>query len=79
MPKKKDPDFETSLNMLEQLVERMESGEMSLEESLKEFESGIKLVQSCQKSLSEAEQKVQILLDQSETGTPQPFPDPASD
>ena len=60
--KKKDFDFENALNELEGLVDRMEGGELSLEESLKHFERGISLTRACQKALSEAEQKVQILL-----------------
>lgn len=59
--------LEDSLQSLEALINRMEGGDLTLEESLKEFESGIKLVQNCQKSLSDAEQKVQILLAKSKT------------
>ena len=47
---------------LEQIVQQMEQGEITLEESLKLFERGIKLTRTCQKALQEAEQKVQILL-----------------
>ena len=61
--KKKQPDFETNLVELEGLVETLEQGDISLEESLKLFERGITLTRSCQKALQEAEQKVQILLD----------------
>ena len=57
-------DFEKSLASLEQLVEQMEAGDLSLEESLKAFESGIKLTRQCQTALDKAEQKVQILLGQ---------------
>jgi exodeoxyribonuclease VII small subunit len=60
--KKKDFDFEKSLQELELLVEKMEDGDLSLEESLKHFERGISLTRACQKALSEAEQKVQMLL-----------------
>ena len=63
MPKAKKIDFEASLDRLEQLVERMEDGELSLEESLKVFEQGIKLTRECQQALEEAEQKVQLLLE----------------
>ncbi len=66
MPRKKNekqPDFETSLAALETLVERMESGELTLEESLKEFERGMALTRECQKMLDEAEQRVRILTD----------------
>lgn len=55
-------DFEKALDELETLVERMEKGESSLEDSLKDFERGIELTRHCQKALAEAEQKVQILL-----------------
>ena len=54
--------FEQSMSELESLVENMEKGEMSLDESLAAFEEGIKLTRSCQKSLEEAEQKVEILM-----------------
>lgn len=60
--RKKSPNFEESLEQLEELVETMESGDLSLEESLKAFESGIKLTRECQTRLQEAEQKVQILV-----------------
>ncbi len=63
MPKKKKPsNFESDLQELENLVEKMEEGELSLEESLVHFERGIALTRSCQKALTEAEQKIQILL-----------------
>ncbi len=55
-------DFESSLDELEGLVERMEQGDSSLEDSLKDFERGIELTRNCQTALTEAEQKVQILL-----------------
>ena len=55
-------DFEKALNELEKLVENMEEGDMSLEDSMKQFERGVALTRSCQQALAEAEQKVQILL-----------------
>lgn len=61
--KTKKPDFETALKELENLLENMESGELSLEESLNAFEQGVKLTAQCQKALSEAEQKVKILTE----------------
>ncbi len=63
-------DFEKSLAELEQLVETMEQGELTLEESLKQFERGVALTRACQKALSEAEQKVQILTRNSKSGEP---------
>jgi len=53
--------FETSLQDLEKLVNEMEQGNLSLEESLQHFEQGVKLTASCQKALTEAEQKVEVL------------------
>jgi exodeoxyribonuclease VII small subunit len=58
------PDFEKSLAELEALVERMEDGELSLEESLAAFEQGVRLTQDCQKALTEAQQRVQVLMQQ---------------
>ncbi|HHI92279.1 MAG TPA: exodeoxyribonuclease VII small subunit [Gammaproteobacteria bacterium] len=69
--KQKTPDFETALKELETLVERMENGESSLEDSLKDFERGIELTRSCQTALAEAEQKVEILL--KKDGEPEDF------
>jgi exodeoxyribonuclease VII small subunit len=60
-------DFEQQLSELETLVEKMEQGDISLEDSLKSFEQGIKLARSCQKSLKEAELKVKILLSEDDT------------
>ncbi len=60
---RKTPDFEAALDELEKLVETMEQGDLSLEDSLKHFERGIQLTRSCQQALREAEQKVQVLLE----------------
>jgi len=60
--KAKAINFEESLDELEGLVERMEQGDNSLEDSLKDFERGIELTRHCQTALAEAEQKVQVLL-----------------
>ena len=56
------PDFETAMVELEVLVSKIEGGNLSLEDSLKEFEKGIKLSQDCQKALTDAEQRVKILV-----------------
>ncbi|HKJ95141.1 MAG TPA: exodeoxyribonuclease VII small subunit [Gammaproteobacteria bacterium] len=66
-------DFEASLKELEDLVTRLERGDMSLEDSLKSFERGVALTRSCQKALEEAEQKVEILLQRDDKAAPQPF------
>lgn len=62
--KKKALDFEKSLSELENLVTEMEKGDMSLEDSLKAFEAGIKLTRDCQSRLTEAEQRVQMLIEE---------------
>ena len=54
-------DFESALTELETLISRMESGELSLDESLKAFERGIELTRKCQSSLEAAELRVQTL------------------
>jgi exodeoxyribonuclease VII small subunit len=61
--KQNEINFEQSLQELEALVEKMEAGNLSLEESLKYFERGVALTRHCQKALAEAEQKVRILLE----------------
>ena len=58
-------NFEEALQELEQLVSSMEEGELSLEDSMKAFEKGIKLTRECQTALKQAEQKVQLLLNES--------------
>lgn len=65
----KPPDFEKALGDLEQIVERLEEGELSLEESLKQFEQGIQLTRNCRDALEKAEQRVRKLAgDDEETG-----------
>jgi exodeoxyribonuclease VII small subunit len=61
--KKATLDFEQSLTDLQSLVERLENGELSLEDSLTAFEQGVRLTRDCQAALSQAEQKVQILME----------------
>ncbi|MBS0418206.1 MAG: exodeoxyribonuclease VII small subunit [Proteobacteria bacterium] len=56
------PDFERSLSELESLVERLERGDLPLEDALKTFERGVELTRHCQNSLKAAQQKVEILL-----------------
>jgi exodeoxyribonuclease VII small subunit len=55
-------DFEKSLKELESLVEKMEQGDLSLEDSLSHFERGVQLSRACQQALKTAEQKVAILM-----------------
>jgi len=58
----KPVDFEAAMRDLEEIVERLEHGELPLEESLAAFERGVMLTRSCQTALKEAEQRVEILL-----------------
>jgi exodeoxyribonuclease VII small subunit len=65
--------LEKSLEELEALVVRLESGDLPLEQALKEFERGVKLTRQCQAALTEAEQKVELLLKKTATAEPTPF------
>jgi|TARA_X000000368_G_scaffold183124_2_gene144611 exodeoxyribonuclease VII small subunit len=62
MPEK-NKDFESSLKKLEEIVTELESGDLPLEKSIKAFEDGIKLTRHCQKLLTEAELKIEKLVD----------------
>lgn len=73
------PDFEAALAELEQIVERLEQGELPLEESLRQFERGVELTRSCQKALRQAEQKISILSRNAGGETVEPFTPPAGD
>jgi exodeoxyribonuclease VII small subunit len=73
MPKGKKIDFEASLGQLEQLVNQMEEGDLSLEDSLKAFEAGVKLTRECQQALADAEQKVSLLMEKNGEIVTEPF------
>ena len=66
-------DFEKSLQQLEKIVSQMESGELGLEESLAQFEKGIKLAKSCQDTLSNAELRVEQLIEKNGLQQAVPF------
>ena len=82
MPKKDTPDaspvarFEHSLDELEQLVEKMEQGEMSLEVSLAAYERGVGLYRRCQAALEQAELRVRLLTDPDQPDNAQAFASP---
>jgi exodeoxyribonuclease VII small subunit len=65
--------FEDSLEKLEQIVRRMEAGDMTLDESLKAFEEGIRLVRSMNARLDEAERRVETLLREGDLLAVKPF------
>jgi len=60
--KKADFNFEKALDDLNNIVEKIEEGDLTLEESLKSFENGIGLIRQCQTTLKDAEQKVKVLV-----------------
>ena len=65
--------FETSLDELEQLVQKMEKGEMSLDESLAAYERGVGLYRQCQGALEQAELRVKLLTDPADPDAALPF------
>ncbi len=75
MPKKNEQPatFEAALQELEQIVTRLENGDLPLEDALNEFERGVQLARQGQQKLQQAEQRVQILLTESEDTTLTPF------
>ena len=73
LPTPNEPDFEKALAELEQLVERLERGDLPLDEALKTFERGVALTRHCQTSLKAAQQKVEILLKKNGQSELQPF------
>jgi len=72
-------DFEKAFTELEKLVNQMEKGDLSLEESLQCFEKGMNLTKDCQQALSEAEQKVKILLEKNKKNSIEIFESNNSD
>ena len=71
-------DFEASLDSLEQLVEKMEHGELSLEESLAAYERGVGLYRRCQAALEQAELRVRLLSDPQDPAGAREFAPPPS-
>ena len=72
------PNFEVSLQRLEEIVDELEKGNVPLEQALKLFEEGLKLSSSCRKELEDAEGKVEILLRQNGKLQPEPY-EPATE
>ena len=65
--------FEEALLKLEEIVRKLETGDLTLEDSIKAFEDGIKLCAACGKKLDEAERRVEVLLKTEQGLTTQPF------
>ena len=74
MAQPKAKDFAGKMAELEQLVSQLEAGDLSLEESLKAFEGGIRLIRDCQQRLSQTEQKVSQLLEENGQLSEAPLP-----
>ena len=72
-PKPNAVDFEKALADLEAVVDKLEHGELPLEEALQQFERGVARARACQESLKQAEQKVEILLRRTPDAEPEPF------
>ena len=75
----KAPDFEQALAELEGLVERLEHGDVPLDEALKVFERGVALTRQCQASLQAAQQKVEILMKRGAKAEVEPFEESADE
>ena len=68
--KKKDEEsFEEAIRKLKEIVEKMEQGEMSLEEAMEAFTEGVRMVNTCQQRLTEAESRVRVLMKDQESWT----------
>ena len=67
------PDFEKALAELETLVEQLESGDLSLDQSLQQFKRGVELTRHCQSVLEQAQQTVEQLLDPADASSAVPF------
>lgn len=71
--------FEQSLERLEQIVEQMEAGELSLDQMISHFEEGSKLVKQCSAKLSEVEKKIEKLVSLQDANTTEPFGESAEE
>ena len=68
-------DFEQAMQRLEDIVKKMEEGNVSLDDALELFEKGVNLIKLCQKKISSAEQKVALLIQDSQDIFLEPFQD----
>ncbi|NIM71560.1 MAG: exodeoxyribonuclease VII small subunit [Xanthomonadales bacterium] len=73
MDKDPFPNFEKALAELESLVEKLESGDLALEQSLEDFKRGVELTKQCQQILDRAQQSVEQLLNPEDESTAEPF------
>ena len=68
--RKKSPSFEVLMEKLERIVKDLESGELSLEDSLAQFENGVEIFKQCRSYLEQAKQRVEVLIGREEDGGP---------
>ena len=68
-------NFNKGLSKLEEIINKMDSGELSLEESLKYFEEGVKIHRQCHSALKDAEQRISVLTENDEYNEERPFED----
>lgn len=69
----KTPNFEQSLATLETIVQKMEKGELNLEDALKQYENGMALIKTCQQTLTKAQQRIQLVIENNGTITTTEF------
>jgi exodeoxyribonuclease VII small subunit len=74
--RRKQESFEDALKRLEQIVQQMESGDLTLEDSLALFEEGVRLTRVCSQRLDEAEKKIELLTKEGEGGVKSQKVDP---
>jgi len=67
------PSFESALEQLEAIVDRLEQGELELEDALRAFEAGVALTRRCAKQLSDAERRIEVLVREGERWVARPF------
>jgi len=70
------PSFETALEQLEAIVDRLEQGDLDLEDALRAFEAGVGLTRRCAKQLSDAERRIEVLVREGERWVARPFEEP---
>jgi len=70
------PSFEAALEQLEAIVDRLEQGDLALEDALRAFEAGVGLTRRCAKQLADAEQRIEVLVREGESWIARPFEEP---
>jgi exodeoxyribonuclease VII small subunit len=71
-----EPSFESSLEQLEAIVDRLEQGDLELEDALRAFEAGVALTRRCAQQLADAEQRIEVLVREGESWVTRPFETP---